>query len=193
MFVTMQQTQRPVLIPNVSQYPDWQHVEGLPLARSWLGVPLVQEEEVIGMLSLTRERPEPYTDSEVTLAQAFAGQAAAALENAKLYEDVNVANVQLEQTLQQLRITYAQLERLDRTKSDFISVASHELRTPLTVLNGYSQILLSDPKIQDNDYHYQLVEGIQAGTARLHTIVDSMLDMAKIDSRVLQLHPSRWE
>ncbi|HNT77201.1 MAG TPA: GAF domain-containing protein [Anaerolineae bacterium] len=189
MFLTMRATQHPVLIPDVAQYPDWQHVKDLPLARSWLGVPLIQEDEVIGMLSLTRERPEPYTAGEVTLAQAFANQAAVALENAKLYEHLNIANAQLEQTVQQLRITYAQLERLDRTKSDFISVASHELRTPLTVLNGYSQILLNDPKIQANEYHHQLVEGIQAGTARLHTIVDSMLDMAKIDSRVLQLHP----
>lgn len=189
MFVTMRETQHPVLIPDIEQYPDWQHVKDLPLARSWLGVPLIQEEAVIGMLSLTRESPDPYTESEVTLAQAFANQAAAALENARLYDNLNAANMQLEQTLQKLRITYAQLERLDRTKSDFISVASHELRTPLTVLNGYSQMLLNDPQIKANAYHQQLVEGIQAGTARLHTIVDSMLDMAKIDSRVLQLHP----
>ena len=188
-YLDIQETQRPVLIPDIQQRPDWQHVADLPPACSWLGVPLVLNNIIIGMLSLARERPNPYTEAEVTLASAFANQAAVALGNAELYANLDAVNAQLETTVQQLRLTYAQLERLDRTKSDFITVVSHELRTPLTVLQGYSQILLGDPQIAANEYHHQLVEGIHAGTERLHTIVNSMLDMVKIDNRVLQLHP----
>ena len=168
-------SQRPLSIPDVSKRPDWQYVEGLPPARSWLGVPLIRSNVVIGQLSITRETLHPFTDSEVTLASTFAGQAAIALENARLYDRITRA--------------YEQLERLDRTKSDFIEVASHELRTPLTILQTASQILVNDPAIKSNPYHLEMVTSVQSGTHRLHEIVESMLDMAKIDSRTLQLHP----
>lgn len=195
-FLEMARTQRPVIVPEVERRSDWEYLEDLPPARSWFGVPLVLADEAIGMLSITRERPDPYTDEEVQLAAGFAGHAAVALENARLYDnltkaklDLEKAFAELEERSEDLRLAYAQLERLDRTKSDFISVASHELRTPLTVLKGYSQILLDAEPIKKNEYFSQLVAGMQSGAARLNTIVGSMLDMAKIDGRALQLHP----
>jgi signal transduction histidine kinase len=168
-------SQRPLSIPDVSQRPDFQLVEGLPRARSWLGVPLIHQNAVMGMLSLARESPLPYSDDEIMLATAFAGQAAIGLQNAGLYDDMKRA--------------YDQLERLDRTKSDFIGVASHELRTPLTSLRGSSQILLNDPDIKENPVHQELVSTIYSSAIRLNEIVDSMLDMIKIDSSELQLYP----
>ena len=169
-------TQQSLSVPDVSERPDWQYVPGLPPARSWLGVPLIRSGAVIGMLSLTRETLHPYSEDEITLAMAFAGQAALALENAQLYD--------------RIMRDYEELERLDRTKSDFIGIASHELRTPLTTLRGYSQMLLSDPMIKSNPYYLEVVSGLYSGADRLHEIVDSMLDMAKVDSRALQLHPT---
>lgn len=186
-------TQRALALDDVIARPDWQQVPGIPQARSWLGIPLIRSNEVIGMLSLTRETPTPYSEYEINLATAFAGQAAIALENARLYERVRRFNQQLEYEVRNrteaIQAAYEQLEKLDRTKSDFISIASHELRTPLTVLRGYSQMLVDDPVIQANPYHTQLIVGIQSGAIRLHEIVDSMLDLAKIDSRALQLYP----
>jgi signal transduction histidine kinase len=195
-FHELRRTQRPLLIPDVQQRPDWHYVENLPPARSWLGVPLVYQENVIGMLSLTREHPNPYTKDEEALAVTFASQAAMAIQNALLYENLATVNRELEKTVQQLsdrtrdlQAAYQQLERLDRTKSDFISVASHELRTPLTVISGYNQMLLDDPQVKKNDAYFQIVAGIQSGISRMEVIVGSILDMAKIDGRVLQLHP----
>jgi signal transduction histidine kinase len=195
-FQDLRRTQRPLLIPDVQQRTDWHYVENLPPARSWLGVPLVYQETVIGMLSLTREHPNPYTEDEEALAVTFASQAAMAIQNALLYENLSTVNRELEKTVQQLsertrdlQVAYQQLERLDRTKSDFISVASHELRTPLTVISGYNQMLLDDPQVKKNDAYSQIVAGIQSGIARMEVIVGSILDMAKIDGRVLQLHP----
>lgn len=195
-FHTIRETQQPLMIGDVQSRSDWEYVANLPPARSWLGVPLILQGEVIGMLSLTREQPVPYADEEVMLSTAFAHQASVALHNARLYDRISRINErlaetidELEQRTEDLRIAYKQLERLDRTKSDFINVASHELRTPLTVLSGYSQMLLGDPQVKANDYHYQLVAGINAGTVRLHKIIDNMVDMARIDGRVLKLHP----
>lgn len=169
------QSQRPLIIPEVFERPDWQQVENLPQARAWAGVPLIDAEDVvIGMLSLTRETPRAYTDDEAILALAFAGQAAIALQNARLYSELGEA--------------YAQLERLDNNKSDFITVAAHELRTPLTIVRGYSQMLLKDPEIKKDFERMEMMRGIYDGAMRLNEIINSMVDVAKIDSRTLQLY-----
>jgi len=165
----------------------------LPQARSWLGVPLLRSNDVVGMLSLTRETPQPYTEDEVELTTAFAGQAAIALQNAQLYDRVTQFNQQLEYEVKSrtsaVQDAYLQLERLNQTKSDFISVVSHELRTPLTLVRGYSQMLLNDHQLTDNEFHEQLVSGIHGGAVRLGEIVNSMLDMLKIDNHALELYP----
>ncbi len=195
-YQTICRTRQPLLIPDISQRHDWQHVEGLPPAQSWLGVPLLVEDQVIGMLSLTRERPDPYTDDEVSLSLSFAHQASVALNNARLYDSLTQVNTTLEQTVSQLRqqsfdlqVAYEQLRRLDKAKTDFITVASHELRTPLTVLSGYGQMLAVDPVIVSDEFRGQIMKGLLAGTERLNTIVDNMLDMARIDNQTLELNP----
>lgn len=185
------QTQLPIALPDVLNRPDWRQHPNLPQARSWLGVPLILRHEVIGMFSLVRQTPEPYTEDQVALAMTFAGQAAVALENARLYEQTAQFNQRLEQMVQErteaLQAAYAKVERLDRTKSNFITVLSHELRTPLTTVSGYSQMLLNDETIQANPYYLQLVTGIHSGVSRLQEVVNNMLDVVKVDSRALQL------
>jgi PAS domain S-box-containing protein len=186
-------SQKPISIPDVTQYPNWQEVKNLPQARSWMGVPLISGGEVRGMLSLTRESLESYSFSEATLAQTFAGQAAVALENARLYDNLERFSLRLEEMVQerteQLSRAYAQLEQLDRTKSDFIKVTSHELRTPLTILSGYSQMLIQNEYVTEHQTLKQLANGIYSGTGRMQEIVNRMLDIAKIDSRSLELSP----
>ncbi|HZD11491.1 MAG TPA: GAF domain-containing sensor histidine kinase [Candidatus Binatia bacterium] len=185
-------TKRPLVIDDVTQRPDWQAVEGLKQARSWLGVPLIHANQVVGMLSMVRETWTPFAESEVALAKTFADQAAIALQNAQLYERSTRFSQQLEYEVRQrtqfLQEAYQQLERLDRTKSDFIGIASHELRTPLTIVTGYSQIMLGEAETRGDDHFTQLAAGILAGSKRMHEILDSMLDMLKIDSRVLELY-----
>lgn len=178
-------------IPDVINHPDWEHMEGLPPARSWMGVPLLQVDRVIGLLSMTRDALDPFSVSEMTLSQTFASQAAIALENARLYEDLELFNQALEEMVAErtaeLQLAYDQLERLDRTKSDFIRVTSHELRTPLTILSGYIQMLQAEVDVIANPSLAQLVEGFNSGAVRMHQIVNSMLDIAKIDSSALEL------
>ncbi len=188
-------SQKPMSIPDVLMHPDWQQMGVLPQTRSWMGVPLIRSDQVIGMVSLTRQNLKPFTYSEVTLAQTFASQAAIALENARLYDRLARFNLQLEEMVQgrteELRRAYDRLELLDHTKSDFIKVTSHELRTPLTVLLGYSQMLLQNSVISADAMLAQLVAGIYSGAERLHDIVNSMLDIAKIDSSSLEILPDR--
>ena len=196
-FDQIQKSRQPLVLPDVLKRADWQHVEGLPPARAWLGVPLIRFENVTGMLSLTRETPNAYHEDEVTLAETFAGQVAIALENARLYDEITRFSHQLEELVQErtkeLKEAYTQLKHLDQTKSDFIHISAHELRTPLTVLQGYSQMLLQEGQIKENAYHLELITSIHLGAQRLHEIVNSMLDITKIDSRALKLYPEPVE
>jgi signal transduction histidine kinase len=187
------ESQQPLSIPDAQLYAEFQQIGDLPRTRSWMGVPLLVADQVIGMLSLARHRLNPYSFSEVTLAQTFASQAAIALENARLYDRLERFSQQLEERVQErteeLQAAYAELERVDETKTNFIQVTSHELRTPLTVLLGYSQMLMKNQMIAADPMLRQLVDGIFSGADRLHDIVNSMLDMVKIDNALLEIAP----
>ncbi|MCB0037856.1 MAG: GAF domain-containing protein, partial [Anaerolineales bacterium] len=182
----------PIRIGDVLTYTSWSQLDRLPLNHSWLGVPLVLRERVIGMISLTRAEQNAFNEDDETLVLAFASQAAVALENARLYDEITQFNEHLETMVQQrtveLNQTNALLARLDKTKSDFINVSAHELRTPITVISGYAQMLKGLQPIQENDTAVSIVSGIMSGIERLHNIVNSMLDIAKIDNNTLHLH-----
>jgi signal transduction histidine kinase len=187
-YLTIHRTKKPLVVPDVSKQPNWTHVAGLPEAKSWLGVPLIHEREVIGMLSLVREREEAYSPDDTTPATTFAVQAAVALHNANLYNRIDQFNRQLAFEVEKRTEAVIQLARLDQAKTDFINVAAHELRTPLTTIKGYSQMLLQEKAIVENQYQHELVTGIYQGAMRLHEVVNNMLNVAKIDNQALELH-----
>ena len=183
-------TQEPMILGDVTQEPGWQQLDWLPLNHSWLGVPLISQSNVIGMISLTRPDKDAFTQDDVFVVTAFAIQAAIALENAQLYEQILNFNDHLESMVEErtdeLNQAYKILEKLDKTKSDFIQVSAHELRTPLTVVRGYAQIMATMPAIVENENLNLMLGGIVTGIDRLHHIVNSMLDVAKIDSNTLR-------
>jgi signal transduction histidine kinase len=193
-FDEIYRARQPLSIPDVLERPDWVRLDGITPTRSWLGIPLIHADDVIGMLSLARQSVHPYQHDEVTLAATFAGQAAIALHNARLYEQITRFNQDLEAVIRErtedLQTAYGQLERLDQAKSKFISIASHELRTPLTLLKGYTQMMLEDNQVRANGHLFPMVQGMEAGASRLHEIIESMLDVAKIDNSELHLHPT---
>jgi signal transduction histidine kinase len=85
-FSRIYRTKRPFTIPDVASYPQWQGAGNIPQPGSWLGVPLIRNNQVIGMLSLAREEAIPYEKEAIALAAAFASQASIALENARLFQ-----------------------------------------------------------------------------------------------------------
>ncbi len=99
----------------------------------------------------------------------------------------------LEQTVEQrtneLAQANARLARLDRAKSDFIQIAAHELRTPLTVIKGYINMLQGSS--QDSAQVQNLLQGMNTGSERMLEIINSMLDISRIDTQVLKVLPER--
>jgi signal transduction histidine kinase len=165
-----------------------------PLEREWFDrldtevyAPIFANRRWIGMLALgAKLSGQRFSDADLVTVSALANQTAVALENARLVENLLKLNNQLSQAYRDLDKANRDLERLDQTKSDFISIASHELRTPLTVMRGYTEMLLEDRNLDDNIK--QVVGSLHKSTLRLHEIMDSMFDIAQIDARALQLH-----
>jgi signal transduction histidine kinase len=149
-------------------------------------VPIYSKGEWIGLLALGPKPFTRYTDEDLGMLSMIASQTAIALENARLVENLKQLNVQVREAYSFLDKANHDLAQLEVTKSNFISIASHELRTPLTVARGYTEMLLEsdmlDEPVRD------LVKGIHKSTLRLHEIMDSMFDIAQIDSRTLELH-----
>ena len=185
------ETGYPVVIEDVTRAEGWQQVEWLPLNLSWLGVPLFSKNTVVGMVSLTRKDAAAFSPEDVLMASTFAIQAGVALENASLYEEIVHFNQILEKTVEErteeLRLALEELARMDRHKSDFIGVAAHELRTPLTVMKGYLGILQNDAAIKDSAFLLKAVAGVMKGTERLHEVVNSMLDLVRIENQVMEI------
>ncbi len=180
-----------LLIPDVKAVQGWGQPDWLPRDRSWLGVPLYSKDKVIGLLALSRSKTA-FNEDDGLMAATFAMQAIVALENARLYDEVTGMNQMMErmvaQRVEELNNAYNNLAKHDNNKSAFIQVAAHELRTPLTVIKGYLGMLKADPMIQNNPLLSQAVEGVLQGTNRLHQVVSSMLDVARLDNQAINPH-----
>ncbi|MFN8384259.1 MAG: substrate-binding domain-containing protein [Anaerolineales bacterium] len=179
------------LISDINTVDGWSQPDWLPRDRSWLGVPLYSKDNVVGLLALGRSKTS-FNGDDSLLVTTFAMQATVALENARLYDEVTSMNQIMErmvsQRVEELNKAYNTLAQHDKNKSSFIQVAAHELRTPLTVIKGYLGMLKGDSTIQGNPMLLQAVEGVMQGTNRLHQIVNSMLDVARLENQVISPH-----
>jgi signal transduction histidine kinase len=191
-YARIAQSGEALIIEDVAISGTWKPVDWLLVNHSWMGVPLFSKSKVIGMLSLTRQAVADFSHDDLLLVTTFGMQAAISLENARLYDEVTRFNELMEklvaQRVEELNIAYNKLEKLDKNKSSFIQVTAHELRTPLTVMKGYLGMLKATPAIQENESLVQVVDGVLKGADRLHMIVNSMLDVARLEGQTITPH-----
>jgi signal transduction histidine kinase len=180
-----------LLIGDVNTLKGWSQPDWMPRDHSWLGVPLYSKDKVIGLLAMSRSE-SAFSEDDGLTASTFAMQAIVALENARLYDEVTGISEMMErmvaQRVEELNNAYNTLAKHDKNKSAFIQVAAHELRTPLTVIKGYLGMLQADANIKNNPMLSQAIEGVLQGTNRLHQIVSSMLDVARLDNQITNPH-----
>lgn len=123
--------------------------------------------EVIGVFQVLNKRGGEFTPLDEQLLASLSSQAAVAVENARLYEQVQEA--------------YAKLQALDRMKSDFLNAISHELRTPLSPILGYSEILLSGGMGGLPEGAGRAVQAIAESGRRLLALIESLLAFVRLD------------
>ena len=129
--------------------------------------------QVIGVFQVLNKRGGDFSALDEQLLASLSSQAAVAVENAQLYDEVQRA--------------YAQLQALDRMKADFLNSISHELRTPLAPILGYSDILLSGSMGPLPPNCVRAVQAIATSAKRLLSLVESLLVFVRLDQGEMAL------
>jgi signal transduction histidine kinase len=164
---------KPLLIRDVKSDPRWNADidEAIDFdTRSILGVPLRVKDETIGVLELLNKLgDEGFSQDDIQIASTLAAQAAVAIENARL--------------LDELQRAYHALSELDELKSNFVSIASHELRTPLAVILGYASFLREEVSGAAGEQ----VDIVLQSALRLRSLIDDMVNLRHVDTGEVQL------
>src|SRR6516225_4160437 len=123
------QEKRPIQIPDVFADPEFKFREGAKIGevRSVAAVPMFKDNELIGVIAVYRRDVRPFTEKQIELVQTFADQAVIAIENVRLFDEIQDKSRQLEVASQH--------------KSQFLANMSHELRTPLNAILGYTELM----------------------------------------------------
>ncbi len=172
---TIYRNNEPLIINEVAKDPrHFQQVDAKTelQTRSLIGVPMTIRNEVIGVLEALNKRAGEFTEDDTRTLEIIASTAAVAINNARL--------------LDALKRAYEELGRLDRMKTDFISIASHELRTPLGIILGYAALLQEEAGGESSEH----AETVLNQALRMRSLIEDMtnINTMKVGSKELDLH-----
>jgi GAF domain-containing protein len=135
---------RVVHIPDVEVDTDYTFSEGrrIDTYRTMLGVPMMREGVPLGVLALTRTEVRPFTEKQIELVSTFADQAAIAIENSRLFEEVRARTEELSRSLDELRTTQDRLVHTEKLASlgQLTAGIAHEIKNPLNFVNNFSSL-----------------------------------------------------
>jgi signal transduction histidine kinase len=166
-------------------------------SESWLGVPMIARDHVIGVISVESYHKHAFTQDDVVLMTAIANQAAVAIENAQLYKDLEGLTYALEQRVMErtneLRESNLRLMAADRSKNQFLANMSHELRTPLNSIIGFSSVLLESTRNTLAPRLYKFLENIHGAGNHLLELINDILDLSKIEAGKMELRADEFD
>jgi signal transduction histidine kinase len=181
-------TGRVVLRRQLIHFSDIEHdPEVPPLARvGWeamgvravIGAPMLWEGSGIGSIIVCRDFPGPFSEKEIALLRTFADQAAIAIQNARLFREIQDKS--------------RQLEIANKHKSEFLANMSHELRTPLNAIIGFSEVLIERMFGEVNDKQDEYLRDIHSSGRHLLQLINDILDLSKVEAGRMELEASRF-
>jgi signal transduction histidine kinase len=170
---------RVIHIADVLADPDYTRAEAQRLGgyRTVLGVPMLREGIPTGVLALTRSEVRPFTDKQIELVSTFADQAAIAIENVRLFEEIQDKSRQLQQA--------------SENKSQFVSSMSHELRTPLNAIIGLTEMMVKNAARFGTEKAQEPLQRVNRAGTHLLGLINEVLDLSKIEAGKLELNLER--
>ena len=141
--------------------------------RAVLAMPMAHHDRLVGCIAVTRNRPGEFPAETVDLLRTFAAQSALAIQNARLFSEIEDKS----------RL----LEAASRHKSEFLANMSHELRTPLNAVIGFSEVLLQRMFGELSDKQEEYLKDIYASGQHLLSLINDILDLSKIEAGRMEL------
>jgi signal transduction histidine kinase len=172
---------RPVHIPDVladteCELPEAYRQEGM---RTALAVPLLREKALIGAITIHRRDVRPFSEKQIALLQTFADQAVIAIENVRLFQEIQEKN--------------EQLETASRHKSQFLANVSHELRTPLNSIIGFTRIVQRKTETQIEKLQKDNLQKVLISSEHLLNLINELLDLAKIEAGRMEAYAETFK
>ncbi|HET9488788.1 MAG TPA: GAF domain-containing protein [Methylomirabilota bacterium] len=171
-------TREPVQIPDIAQtgayHGPLRDVLLRTGTRALLAIPLLREDHLVGGLTVNKKTPGEFSPEVIDLLKTFAAQSAVAIQNARLFREIEDKS--------------RQLEVADRHKSEFLANMSHELRTPLNAIIGYSEMLQEDAADLGAEQFTDDLGKINAAGKHLLELINAVLDLSKIEAGKMELY-----
>jgi GAF domain-containing protein len=171
-------TRSPVQIPDILEEREYTATRARPMLvrlgyRSLLSVPLLREQQIMGALTVWRRTSGSFAAEVVNLLQTFATQSALAIQNARLFREIEEKS--------------RQIEAANRHKSEFLANMSHELRTPLNAIIGFSEVLQERLFGELNDKQAEYTDDILTSGRHLLSLINEILDLSKVEAGRMEL------
>ena len=165
---------RTIQLPDVQADPEYGYaVRDVDPIRTTLAVPMLKDNALVGTITIYRLEVKPFTDKQIALVETFADQAAIAIENVRLFDEIQDKSRQLAEASQH--------------KSQFLANMSHELRTPLNAILGYTELIADGVYGPPTEKMLEVLKRLESNGKHLLGLINDVLDLSKIEAGQLIL------